>query len=129
LWAAAEVETGGRHEGRAPFGIGGIWENWKDLATGEWIRTFAAITTDANALVAEIHDRMPLVTSPTRTIWRPFPADVMRMWPISTRVNRPANDDPSITEPLAGGCCLGPDAHARTLWDICNIPEIFRYQR
>jgi putative SOS response-associated peptidase YedK len=61
LWAAAEVETGGRHEGRAPFGIGGIWENWKDLATGEWIRTFAAITTDANALVAEIHDRMPLI--------------------------------------------------------------------
>jgi SOS response associated peptidase (SRAP) len=40
-----------------PFGIGGLWENWKDLSSGEWIRTFAIITTDANELVAEIHDR------------------------------------------------------------------------
>ena len=32
----------------APFGIAGIWENWKDPASGEWIRTFAVITTDAN---------------------------------------------------------------------------------
>ena len=31
---------------------------------------------------------------------RPFPADLMRMWPISTRVNKPENDDPSIIEPI-----------------------------
>ncbi len=29
-----------------PFGIGGLWENWKDPTSGEWIRTFAVITTD-----------------------------------------------------------------------------------
>jgi putative SOS response-associated peptidase YedK len=29
----------------------------------------------------------------------PNPADLMRMWPISTRVNKPENDDPSIVEP------------------------------
>jgi hypothetical protein len=40
----------------SPFGLGGLWENWKDPATGEWVRTFAIITTDANELVAEIHD-------------------------------------------------------------------------
>jgi putative SOS response-associated peptidase YedK len=45
---------------RSPFGLGGLWENWKDQSTGEWIRIFAIITTDANELVAEIHDRMPL---------------------------------------------------------------------
>jgi putative SOS response-associated peptidase YedK len=28
-----------------PFGIAGLWENWKDPATGEWIRTFAIITS------------------------------------------------------------------------------------
>ncbi len=33
---------------------------------------------------------------------RPFSADLMRMWPISTRVNKPENDDPSIVEPVAG---------------------------
>ena len=37
-----------------PFGIGGLWENWKDPISGEWIRTFAIIITDANELVAEI---------------------------------------------------------------------------
>jgi hypothetical protein len=31
---------------------------------------------------------------------RPFPAGLMRMWPISTRVNKPENDDPSIIEPI-----------------------------
>ena len=29
-----------------------------------------------------------------------FPAGLMRMWPISTRVNKPENDDASILEPV-----------------------------
>ena len=33
-----------------PFGLGGIWESWKDPTSGEWLRTFAIITIDANAL-------------------------------------------------------------------------------
>jgi putative SOS response-associated peptidase YedK len=75
----------------SPFGIGGLWENWKDPTSGEWMRTFAIITTDANELVAEIHDRMPLILAPIDyTCWlsdepdpgdlmRPFPAEPMRM--------------------------------------------------
>jgi hypothetical protein len=35
-----------------------------------------------------------------RDLMRPFPAHLMRMWPISTRVNKPENDDPSIIEPI-----------------------------
>jgi putative SOS response-associated peptidase YedK len=50
----------------APFGLAGIWENWKEPASGEWVRTFAVITTDANELVADIHDRMPVVLAPSR---------------------------------------------------------------
>ena len=95
-----------------PFGIGGIWESWKEPASGDWIRTFAIITTDANELVAEIHDRMPLILAAgdyarwldeepdPRDLMRPFPAELMRMWPISTRVKKPENDDPSIVEPI-----------------------------
>jgi putative SOS response-associated peptidase YedK len=102
----------------APFGIAGIWENWKEPPSGEWIRTFAIITTDANALVAEIHDRMPVILpregyarwlgeeADTRDLMRPFPAELMRIWPISTRVNKPENDDPSIIEPVE----VAPDA-------------------
>jgi putative SOS response-associated peptidase YedK len=95
----------------AAFGLAGIWENWKEPASGDWIRTFAIITTDANELVADIHDRMPLILAPAdyarwlgeepdpRDLMQPFPSELMRMWPISTRVNKPANDDPSIVEP------------------------------
>jgi putative SOS response-associated peptidase YedK len=35
-----------------------------------------------------------------RDLMRPFPAEPLRMWPISTRVNKPENDDPSIVEPV-----------------------------
>jgi putative SOS response-associated peptidase YedK len=71
-----------------------------------------SITTDANELVAEIHDRMPLIHASgdytrwlsdepnPRDLMRPFPAEPIRMWPISIRVNKPENDDPSIVEPI-----------------------------
>ena len=96
----------------SPFGIAGLWENWKDPASGEWIRTFAVVTTDANEMVADIHNRMPAILATAdydrwlsdepdpRDLLRPFPADLMRMWPISTRVNKPENDDATIIEPV-----------------------------
>jgi SOS response associated peptidase (SRAP) len=89
-----------------PFGIGGIWENWRDPASGEWVRTFAVITTAANALVGQIHDRMPLILAcedygrwlsdepDAHELMKSVPAEAMRMWPVSTRVNKPENDDP-----------------------------------
>jgi putative SOS response-associated peptidase YedK len=46
---------------RTPFAIAGLWENWRHPQSGEWIRTFAIITVPANELVAQIHDRMPLI--------------------------------------------------------------------
>jgi putative SOS response-associated peptidase YedK len=79
---------------------------------GEFERAFAIITTAANELVADIHDRMPLILPPRqygrwlgeepdpRDLMRPFPAEPMRTWPISTRVNKPENDDLSIVEPI-----------------------------
>jgi putative SOS response-associated peptidase YedK len=94
------------------FGLAGICENWKEPVSGEWVRTFAIITTDANELVADIHDRMPVILArgdytrwlgeepDPRDLMRPFPAELMRMWPISTRVNKPENDDASIVEPI-----------------------------
>ena len=94
-----------------PFALAGIWENWQRPDTGEWVRTFAVITTTANELVARIHDRMPVII-PTeshdrwlstldpdpRDLLVAYPAGPMRIWPISTRVNKPENDDVSILE-------------------------------
>jgi putative SOS response-associated peptidase YedK len=96
----------------SPFGIAGIWENWKD-PKGEWQRTFAIITVPSNELVAQIHNRMPAILSSEdygqwlgdepdpRELLQSYPAELMRMWPISTRVNKPENDDPSILDVLA----------------------------
>jgi putative SOS response-associated peptidase YedK len=39
----------------SPFGLAGIWENWRNPKTGEWERTFAVITMPSNDLVAQIH--------------------------------------------------------------------------
>jgi putative SOS response-associated peptidase YedK len=41
-----------------PFGVAGVWENWRNPETDTWERTFAVITVPANELVAPIHDRM-----------------------------------------------------------------------
>src|SRR5271165_1714460 len=88
-----------------PFGIAGIWENWKEPASGEWIRTFAG-DHDRRERIGGRHPRPyaghprarglhPLAqrrARPTRPDG-PFPAGRMRMSPISTRVNKPENDD------------------------------------
>jgi putative SOS response-associated peptidase YedK len=103
---------------RAPFAIGGLWENWRHPQSGEWIRTVAIITVPSNELVAQILDRMPLIL-PKQAYERwlgqdpephdllvPFPAELMVMWPVSTRVNEPENDDASLLDPATGGASV-----------------------
>lgn len=97
---------------RAPFTLAGLWENWKDPSTGEWVRTFCVLTTNANELVADIHDRMPVILPrdaydrwlrlepDPRDMLKPFPAELMTMWPVSTRVNTPKNDDEDLIRPV-----------------------------
>ena len=104
----------------APFGLAGLWENWKDPASGEWLRTFCVLTTRANSLVRPIHNRMPLILKPAdygrwlsdeddpRDLLKPFPLEPMTMWPVSTRVNSPKNDDPSIIEPAVEADATAP---------------------
>jgi putative SOS response-associated peptidase YedK len=97
----------------SPFGLAGIWENWKHPVTDNYIRSFCILTCPANEMIAAIHDRMPVILPPDAydrwlsdlepdpgDLLVPYPAGAMRMWPISTRVNAPRNDDPSILDPL-----------------------------
>jgi putative SOS response-associated peptidase YedK len=77
----------------SPFGLGGLWENWKDPTSGEWVRTFAIITTDANELVAEIHDRMPLIPQSRRGSARTAPPDR------SSPADRPSQKSPQAACP------------------------------
>jgi putative SOS response-associated peptidase YedK len=98
----------------SPFALAGIWENWKHPQTEEWLRTFCVITTTANELVAQIHYRMPVIIPPEsydrwlaniepdpRDLLVPYPSELMKMWPISTRVNKPENDDANILDEIS----------------------------
>jgi hypothetical protein len=88
-------------------------ENWCNPNTGEWERTFAVITVPSNELVGQIHNRMPAILKPeTYDRWLglepdpyelliTYPSEPMTMWPISTRVNKPENDDPVILDRMA----------------------------
>jgi putative SOS response-associated peptidase YedK len=39
----------------------GLWDAWKDPANGQWLQSYAIITTEANELMAPVHDRMPTI--------------------------------------------------------------------
>ena len=97
-----------------PFGLAGLWENWKNPRTGQWERTFAIITVPSNDLVGQIHDRMPAILEPESyerwlgpetdpyDLLITYPSEPMTMWPISTRVNSPDNDDRSLLDRTTG---------------------------
>ena len=96
----------------APFVFAGLWEGWKPPGSEEWLRTCTIITGEPNELVREIHTRMPLILPEDnhdawlsgeagKEILVPFPADRMKAWAISPRVNSPRNNDEGILEPIA----------------------------
>lgn len=98
------------------FAAAGIWEHWSG-PDGTEIDSFAIITTEANAIMAPVHDRMPVIL-PTEAIdaWldsdyadntglqemlAPYPSDEMQQWEVSTRVNNARNLDPDLTHPVS----------------------------
>jgi putative SOS response-associated peptidase YedK len=46
------------------FAFAGLWDRWKDKATGQPLETYTIITTDPNELMGPIHNRMPVILSP-----------------------------------------------------------------
>jgi putative SOS response-associated peptidase YedK len=93
--------------------LAGLWENWRSPA-GEWVRSFAIITTTPNELCAELHNRMPVILKPeTWPVWlgeepadasrlnAPFPSEQMTCWPVSARVGNVKNNGPGLIEPIA----------------------------
>jgi putative SOS response-associated peptidase YedK len=101
---------------RRIMALAGLWENWRSPA-GEWVRSFAIVTTVPNQLCAEIHNRMPVILKPDawpawlaeepadqpelKALLAPYPADDMICWPVSARVSNVRNNDSSLIEPVA----------------------------
>ena len=100
----------------------GLWERWTvpegaaltgslaERGPGDAVETCTILTTAANETVVPLHGRMPIILP--RDAWdawlsgedvplTPYPADDMTAWPVSTHVNRPANDDPRCVEPIS----------------------------
>lgn len=82
-----------------------------ELEPGDTLETCTILTTEANATLASIHPRMPVILpADTYVPWlageavplTPYPADAMTFHPVSTLVNKPANDDERCVEAAAG---------------------------
>jgi putative SOS response-associated peptidase YedK len=95
-----------------PVAFGGIWEHWRS-PDGEMLRTFATITTDANAPLAPIQDRMPVIIERAdwplwlgeldgdpATLLRAAAEDLLRFWPVNKKVGNVRNDGPELIEPV-----------------------------
>ena len=91
-----------------PLALAGLWETWTG-PHGEELDTVAIVTTDANRTLQPMHDRMPVIVAPEAfDLWldgdrvddktaaaliAPAPDDLLEAYPVSTDVNRVANDD------------------------------------
>ena len=100
----------------APMALAGLCETWVG-PNGEELDTAAIVTTRANRLLTPIHDRMPVIVPPEAfDLWlncaevdaetaaaliAPAPEDVLEAYEVSTAVNRTANDNAELVEPLA----------------------------
>jgi putative SOS response-associated peptidase YedK len=71
------------------FAFAGLWDRWKN-PEGKPVETCTILTTEANALLADIHDRMPVILSPEDY----DDARLMRKYPVSDFVNRADNEGP-----------------------------------
>src|SRR5215471_316638 len=98
------------------FAFAGLWDSWEDPSRG-LIKSCTILTTEANALLKDLHNRMPVIlntgdydrwldpgiTDPSKIddLLRPFDARLMRFYPVTTSVNRVENDGPECAEETA----------------------------
>jgi putative SOS response-associated peptidase YedK len=104
-----------------PLAFAGLWETWTG-PNGEEVDTAAIVTTDANATLSDIHNRMPVIVPPDAfdrwlgagvlasgadakfdlenaiALIKPAADDLLVAYPVSTQVNRVANDNPKLLD-------------------------------
>jgi putative SOS response-associated peptidase YedK len=105
-----------RQASREPVAFAGLWETWEG-PNGEEVESVAIITTPANRLLGAIAERMPAILQPAAyDLWLdcasvdaltaaaflvPAPETLLEAYPVSTAVNRTANDGPALIEPVS----------------------------
>jgi putative SOS response-associated peptidase YedK len=112
-----KIPTYVRLRSKEPFAFAGIWEKWTG-PEGREIRSCTIITTEPNALMKPIHNRMPAILKPKdEQEWlapgtsevrrlvgmlRPYPDEEMEAYEVSRFVNAPGNDSAQCIEPAEG---------------------------
>lgn len=97
------------------FGFAGLWETWKTVEGNE-LETCTIITTEANAVLAPVHDRMPVIIKPEnyeewldpkemdtdylQKFLAPYPPEEMQSHAVSREVNNPTFDAAELINPL-----------------------------
>ncbi|MFE2411050.1 SOS response-associated peptidase [Kitasatospora sp. NPDC059408] len=103
-----------------PLALAGLYEFWRDRTVpaghpAAWLVTFTIVTTDAEPLLAPIHERMPLFLDPSsfdewldpgqsdpdglRRLLIPPPPGALRATPVSPAVGSIRNNGPELKEP------------------------------
>jgi putative SOS response-associated peptidase YedK len=103
-----------REHNAGVFAMGGVWERWRS-PQGKDLETVAIVTTNANAKLQALHDRMPLILGHddwtawldpksdlvlVKSLIRSAPDESLITFPVSPRVNAVANDDASLIEEI-----------------------------
>lgn len=117
-WYEWQVAPGGkqpwfiRMKDARPFAFAGLWERWKDPATGAPLESCTIVTTDAAESIRKIHERMPVVlaeadqdrwldtafsdTDKLSELLRPFDPKLLEAWKVGREVNAPKNQGPEL---------------------------------
>ena len=105
-----------RLKSQEPFALAGLWETWQTEKMDEPLRSCTIITCPPNALLEEIHHRMPVIlpqdayakwlapdersADVLQPLLTPYPDEKIEAYPVSRFVNRPMNDSPECIAPL-----------------------------
>jgi putative SOS response-associated peptidase YedK len=114
-----------RHKDGGPLAFAGLWETWTG-PNGEEMETAAIVTTNANRMLASIHDRMPVIVPPEGfDLWldcanvdattaaaliAPAREGLLEAYEVSSAVNRTANDSAKLVEKAVAGAREGNEA-------------------
>jgi putative SOS response-associated peptidase YedK len=97
------------------FSVAGLWEVWKDPQNGETLYSFTVITQPANAVLKDIHDRMPAIlpkdqeqlwldnslsTDELISLIEPYPDELIDFYPVSKEVGNVKNNHKGLIEPI-----------------------------
>jgi putative SOS response-associated peptidase YedK len=95
---------------REPFGLAGLWDVWRK-PDGKRVESFTIITTEPNALIKPIYNRMPdeeqwLDASRTpfvkaKSLLKPYSEELMDAHDVSTIVNAARYDGPECVQPVS----------------------------